>query len=747
MRESQDDTKRMHCPPYKEMARGPRRDSQDPADYLAPGVENFYELAGSCQCTCPGSKEKCFGAIMLRSKGLPWTHFPKMGGGMFNLQTGWTNPVPLRNPAQVKSKVGLFLVQDGAGKMVPKMADKSETARWDKFWYAADMLYRWATREKVVKDGKMCEFELDDEKVKVYTAAFNKCYTASVVEQYQGAGLLAPETFDDWSLFRYCRNDDLILTKAERDKLMHQLLDERRKLVDMLEKMEFVRKISNFGVYTLGRAADQSIVRMPDIFGTFDPRYNFMYSRELDYKRLEEMRKINQQNAAAMMAVISNGEPEPAQQRQDVRGRETEDDQEKKRRQLLAVRADKDKEQAGAAEKQQDVRGPETEDEKENKRRKILDEKAEYARKRRAAAKGEMIVSGGKNKKLEHCPPYTPYHVDAFFAILPCLRRALEFYELLGKCVCVTDCPGLYMVKCKCTPWTRFPTENGMFLEASWENPKPIRNNKQMLDDMQKFLGLAQDASAKMLPNYRGVENEAKWEKFWYAVNALYNWCIGTDSTDRSLVDTWTTVFVKNKQRGIMCQKYEEAGLLGQETIEDWVRFRDCRNDDMRLDSDAKDDLMHILLVERRRAVDLFEKMLFIDGIVKQSPSYDTMRRWSDEQKTKHLQQQIESMRRLSDAERQAHIEEQKKSWAAKIRDQNAAADAMKTIRQQEKAAQDSLLVMGDAGEAEQAAQALLGLRDTSRAGGAGGAARGTGARSVDTCALLKCLERLALEE
>jgi hypothetical protein len=166
-----------------------------------------------------------------------------------------------------------------------------------------------------------------------------------------------------------------------------------------------------------------------------------------------------------------------------------------------------------------------------------------------------------------------------------------------------------------------------MFSEASWENPKPIRNNQQMLDDMQKFLGLAQDGAGKMLPNYRGVENEARWEKFWYAVNALYNWCTGTASTDMSLVNTWTTAFVKNRQRGTMYEKYKEAGLLGQETIEDWVRFRDCRNDDMRLDSEAKDDLMHILLVERRRAVDLFEKMLFINGIVKENATYDQMRR------------------------------------------------------------------------------------------------------------------------
>ena len=635
---------------------------------------------------------------MLRSKTTPWTRFPSAKGGMFYMkQTGWANPVAFRNPAQVKSRVKQFLVDDVDGRLtVPQMTDPSESAKWEKFWYAADMLYRWVNQELVEKDGRRSPFELTEAQVKCYTWLFLRCKDITdMVEAYTAAGLLGPESADTWRLFRYCRNDDLTLTKDAKDKLMNQLLDERRKVVDMFEKMQFVKAVSLFFIKR-GVPVGESIKRVP-LYEKFDPAFNFMYGRWVDYNNLQAKRRKEQIAAQTAMQSIINAEVDTDQV-----------------------------EPAGAAENQKDVQVPETDESR--KRRLQLEKKADYSKKRRAHIKGAFEAAGGHLIKREHFPPYDTNYREGRQQAESYLLGATQFYELLGKCQCVDKCPGAFMLMGKCTPWTRFPTRNGTFSGATWENPKPLRFRSQVETEVTKFLVI--DSSGTMQPDFTGKPNECRYEKFWYAVAKLYDWCLGT-----SLIPGVPAVLINaffNVQGGLRTdfhREYQKAGLLGPETFDDWKLFRNCRDGDMSLNTDAKNDLMHILLRERRRAVDLFEKMQFLEDMVKR----------------------FRVISPLTDEQKQQHLAAKKTSDAQKNTDQKAAAAEMDKIRSAEKADASDL----DAARIllDFARQASPALGDTSRAGGAAaGGASHAGAVSVsgqshDTSVLLKCLERLALEE
>jgi hypothetical protein len=692
------DVCRQHSPPYHEIVRatGPR--SQDPADFIPPGAENFFELAGRCDCC---------GGIMVRSKTLPWTRFPKKRGGALGVSTGkggWTNPIAFRNKAEVWKRVKLFLVDVGNGNpMAPNMSESSQTVRWEKFWYAVDMLYRWVTREEVLKNDTKCEFELEDNKVQLYTDFLLKCDTGCVVDAYKEAGLLEAESDSTWMLFRYYRNRDMPhLTKDVKDKLMNQLLDERRKVVDMFEKMAFLKQVAKFWM-TQGSSIRQCIRQRP--VENYNADYEFMYGRWVDYENLKFKRRQQQAAAQSATKLIFDAEVYTDQV-----------------------------EPAGAAGKRPLT---ETEDSKREEHLAAMAAKSREYREKKKKAKTDDEQSGKKT----HYPPYNINYTGGFGGygdqVKTCLGGATAFYKILGMCKCVGDCDAKLMVQCKCTPWTRFPTKDGVFDGALWNNPKNMRNCEQVRKDVRLFLtadgfhktvddGSGHRQVPELVPNFRGIENEARYEKFWYAVAMLYSWCLGQDFP-QYLVDAWTKAFSKVTValRMSLTETYTKAGLLGQETIDDWVRFRNCRDGDMTLTADAKDDLMRLLLVERRRVVDLFEKKHFLEKIVQNSA-------------TKNV------ISRLSDAERSRYDSDRTKLDAAKIRDQTAAAAEMAKIRLVEKAdvtdldAANILLTF--------ARQASPALGDTSRAGGASNAGA-VGGQSHATSVLLQRLERLALEE
>jgi hypothetical protein len=94
--------------------------------------------------------------------------------------------------------------------------------------------------------------------------------------------------------------------------------------------------------------------------------------------------------------------------------------------------------------------------------------------------------------KEKHCAPYNKqYNAQEQLGNSACMSLgAGDFYELLGGCQYdggLGKCPGKKMLMCKCTPWTRFPTEKGMFCATfkTWVNPKPLRNPQQMKTDMR----------------------------------------------------------------------------------------------------------------------------------------------------------------------------------------------------------------------------------------------------------------------
>jgi hypothetical protein len=148
------------------------------------------------------------------------------------------------------------------------------------------------------------------------------------------------------------------------------------------------------------------------------------------------------------------------------------------------------------------------------------------------------------------------------------------------------------------------------------------------------------------------------------------------------------------------------------ESVHDWVRFRNCRNSDMQLDESRKDALMDLLLTERRKVVDLFEKMAFVQERWMRGGSVQVSRLTEDELK-------------IDDWKQQALCKGKTKAQAAAAAAMDVlklAAPAKKQPDDQDKAAIEALLELSRAAPAKQAS------------------------RMQDVRVLLKCLERLALD-
>ena len=226
---------RQHCAPYD--TRG--------APVLDVGLRQYYEIIGKCQCIA--ARGRCDCKQMLRSKYTPWTRFPLADGRMFcETFTVWVNPYACRAGDDVRRNVAMFLKEEvsavtGAKVLVPDYGERGR-GRWPKLWYAVDRLYAWAHHEA----------ELDEATLQVYTGAFYwsgqiAAQSVSVEDvrlDYWNAGLLSPESADDWEVFRNCRDEDwpyFKLDEAQKDALMHFLLRERRKVVRLFEKVAFLK--------------------------------------------------------------------------------------------------------------------------------------------------------------------------------------------------------------------------------------------------------------------------------------------------------------------------------------------------------------------------------------------------------------------------------------------------------------------------------------------------------------------------
>jgi len=243
-------------------------------------------------------------------------------------------------------------------------------------------------------------------------------------------------------------------------------------------------------------------------------------------------------------------------------------------------------------------------------------------------------------------------------------------------------------------PWTRFPTEKGMFcaIFKVWENPKPLRDPNQVRTTMRLFL--APD-NGELKPNYAQTTGEARWEKFWYAVDRLYQWATRAIVLDKATVDVYIAAFLRCDTRAAVMQHYKDAGLLSPESVHDWVRFRNCRDGDMQLNEDQKDELMKLLLDERRKAVDLFEKMTCVHNICV------------------HLGDAYQ-FRQFTDLENDMHRKGVEAARAAKTKAEDDAAAAMADLKRADKTPKPP-----DDGENE-AVQGLLALTRGAPGGQAG---------------------------
>ena len=342
--------------------------------------------------------------------------------------------------------------------------------------------------------------------------------------------------------------------------------------------------------------------------------------------------------------------------------------------------------------------------------------------KQKRKAPGTEAKAAKKRIIIQHSPPYD----DRCKALLNknCIPPGAElFYEVLGGCQCSKSCRMGTMLRNKCLPWTRFPTEQGMFSESfkTWTNPCALGGGPQVRNCILEFM--VEDSAGKMVPNYQqpGKKMEAKWTKFWYAVDVLYKYA--TRDPNQELDDAtlirhtrafcYSDEHIRNNSSQAVRSMYTQAGLLVTESVADWIRFRDCRKSDMTLTPAQQDSLMHFLLNERRNVVELFEKVNFLLSRKRRDRGEST------------------TIERLTDEELWAYHIDQDNARAAKKKQQEAAAAQLTVILAADKAT-----------EQRKEAAAAAGLLELGRAGPA--TAQST---RHDVAVLLACLHRLALED
>jgi len=247
------------------------------------------------------------------------------------------------------------------------------------------------------------------------------------------------------------------------------------------------------------------------------------------------------------------------------------------------------------------------------------------------ARRDELQGFEGTTGTREHCAPYD--ETNKADLNQKCIPEGEEIrYEVVGGCECPPGtCEMKAMLKNKYMPWTRFPTKDGLFHFGFWKNPYACRN----AGDVKKQIGYDKKPKAP----------KENWSDFWYAVAILHKWVtheIELDDEDVKkhtfflcLGDNWNQDDVrkykdkKTTARKNIKNEYFKAGLLDMETISDWALFRESR-EDLELDESRKDKLMHFLLNERRNAVQLFEKMDFLEKQIVWQGNNPTIARLDD---------------------------------------------------------------------------------------------------------------------
>jgi len=318
--------------------------------------------------------------------------------------------------------------------------------------------------------------------------------------------------------------------------------------------------------------------------------------------------------------------------------------------------------------------------------------------------------------------------------------RASAYFEVVGKCHCLTSswCD-VSMVRNKYVPWTRFPTADGtgkMFSAAFtvWKNPSACRAE----DDFSRHIlsTLTPDMNGALRLQYPatwtvnvGGPVPGKWPKVWYAVDRLHAWATGAIQLSDAEREMYTMAYFcdealkeppKSSLQSIRTA-YAAAGLLAAESVEDWVRYRYCREHDwpdLVLDESQQDSLMHMLLQRKREAVLLFEKLEWLKGLeVYEERAHmpvNAIRPMTGEALAtfKHTDAALRATREAEQALAAA-------AWPARKVVADAAAAAGRARRRKEKEAQK---------------EAVAGMLALKRSG-------------EHVCVLLECLHRLVLDD
>ena len=350
-----------------------------------------------------------------------------------------------------------------------------------------------------------------------------------------------------------------------------------------------------------------------------------------------------------------------------------------------------------------------------------------------------LAEDNAKRETRSHCGPYI-FEKDGDKERInsePLFIAVQKYYEVLGLCRCLNDnvlCDKKKMLRSKHVPWTRFPIRGGRGFWSglipsphNWVNPYACRGEDDAKKNMQNFLNLQ-----TMEPDYPEQWKPlsvGKWSKFWYAVDRLHEWVSGATELPEDMLRLYRMAFLYNRYEcATKAEQYRAAGLLAPESVEHWVAFRYCREDDWPtpnlLNDNHKEEFMHFLLQQKRETVRLFEKVDLLNSLV-------TL----DEESALPVRKLTQM-----DAARKAQFITDDVALRATRQQEQAAAAAAWPAR---KAQEDQALAAARTAQAQQKAQdeqeavaAMLAM---------GGGAGGSTASAQRVHMLLQCLQRLAL--
>ena len=232
-----------HCPPYADNTAEDNERRKAIFDRWK-GADMYFDIIGRCRC----DGDTCNKIKMTINKFTPWTRFPirnaegNFDGHYLNEKfQAWWNPSAHRAPSDVKSQIEDFMgvgTVNGVAKWIPYYPDEEENQRkckWPKFWFAVHVLYDWVRMQAVVDDMTLVRC------IRAYYHAVHAVYKpGGVLHKYRDAGLLETESEKHRTLFREFRTD-LSLGKTDKEALMNMLLVEKKRVVMLFDKVEFLK--------------------------------------------------------------------------------------------------------------------------------------------------------------------------------------------------------------------------------------------------------------------------------------------------------------------------------------------------------------------------------------------------------------------------------------------------------------------------------------------------------------------------